>query len=250
MPTEPQNKTDTRMKPYRALVILPMLTQASFALSPLSEAFTATSLNTTRWLYQKQGGGKLTQSGGRLNFTTQAPLTDDDYGILTLRNNRPGFNESWQVVLDVANVAGKGGDVALGLSIANAADPKDNVNLEFYGAGSGGGFNFIGITDDVDDASKDIGVNPGVSKGSIRVSFSSVTKLFTFWYDRTGSADGYQWARLCTFSPTGQGGSRSGNWKMNPGSGSFIVRIFGYADLQSVASGKVSFDNFSLKAGG
>lgn len=138
--------------------------------------------------------------------------------------------------------------MGVGISIFNAADPKDNVNLEFYGAGTRGGFNFIGITDDWDRPSQDVRVNPNVKLGSLRIGFSKSTKLLTFWYDKTGSADGFQWAKLCTFSPTGSGGTRRGNWKMNAGSGSFGVMIFGYAELRSVASGKASMDNFVLKA--
>jgi hypothetical protein len=225
-----------------------ILASPAFALTPFSDNFNASGINKARWVQKAGGKGKLTQAAGRINFTVASPATDDDYGLLELRNNRPGFNESWQVILDVRNNAGQGDEVGTGIHIYNAADPNDNVNLEFYGSGANGGFNFIGVTDDVDDPRLDVRANPKVTKGSLRVSFSKTTKLFTFWYDSTGSADGFQWKKLCTFSPTGSGGTRRGNWKLNAGSGSFGVLIFGYGEFQTVASGKVQMDNFVLKA--
>lgn len=92
-------------------------------------------------------------------------------------------------------------------------------------------------------------MNPKVASGSVKVAFNKTTKLFTFSYDKTGSADGYQWTRLCTFSPTGQGGDRRGDWKMNLAGGAFKVLLYGYSDSQLVAIGKAFFDNFSLKVG-
>jgi hypothetical protein len=228
---------------------LAVATPSVLALTPASDSFNAALLNATLWSVERGGSGKLVQKNGRLNFTVASSPTDDDYSIITLKNNRPGYNESWNVVLDVVNTTGKGDAVGVGIMIANAADPLDNVNLEFYGKGASGGFNFIGVTDDYDDWTQDIRANPGITKGSIRISFNKTSKLFTFSYDKTGSADGYQWTRLCTFSPTGKGGDRRGNWKMNATGGTFRVRLFGYSDQQLVAGGKAFIDNFALKAG-
>lgn len=235
------------MKITTCFLAAPFFVGTAVALTPVSDNFDASLLNTTRWSSESGAGGKLKQSAGRVNYTA-LQASDDDYGILTLRNNRPGYNESWQIILDVSNTAGKGEDVGVGIMVANALDPQDNVNLEFYGKGPRGGFNFIGVTDDKDDASQDITARPNVTKGSMKISFNKNTKLFTFWYDRTGSADGFQWIRLCTFSPTGKGGDRRGNWKMNPAGGNFTVAVFGYSEDQVVANGKASFDNFVLKA--
>jgi hypothetical protein len=231
------------------ITLLPVLAGTASALTPVSDNFNASTLSSSRWTSEKGGKGNLSQSNGRLHYTAAKPATEDDYAVLDLRNNRPGYNENWQIILDVTNTANKGEDVGVGISVFNSADPQDNVNLEFYGAGSRGGFNFIGVTDDFDDITKDIRAFPNVTRGSMRISFSKITKLFTFWYDRTGSTDGFQWVQLCTFSPTGKGGTQRGNWKMNPGGGTFGVRIFGYSEFQGVVKGKASLDNFVLKAG-
>ena len=246
-------KTNSPMKSNHkysivATTIGAIFASPAFALTPFSDNFNGASIDKTRWILRAFRAAKFTHDAGRVNFTTKAQATNDDYAILELRNNRPGFNENWQIILDVQNSAGKGDKVGTGITIYNAADPDDNVNLEFYGLGAKGGFNFIGITDDVDNQSLDVRANPRVTKGSLRVSFSKTTKLYTFWYDTTGSADGFQWRKLCTFSPTGTGGTRRGNWKLNAGSGSFGIRIFGYAELQTVANGRVNMDNFALKA--
>lgn len=230
------------------ILAIPFLFQNALALTPVSDNFNSKLLNAARWTSESGGGGKLSQASGRVNYTA-VRASDDDYSILTLRNNRPGYNENWQVILDVSNTAGKGENVGVGMMVANAADPLDSVNLEFYGTGPRGGFNFIGVTDDFDDISQDITAKPNVSKGSMKIAFNKTTKLFTFWYDRTGSADGYQWQRLCSFSPTGKGGDRRGNWKMNPAGGSFTLAIFGYSEDQVVTNGKAFCDNFVLKAG-
>lgn len=224
-----------------------MLSGLASALTPVSDNFNLDTINTTLWNYQKGGTGSLAQSGGLLRYRAASPGTEDDFAILTLRNNSPGYNESWQVVLDVTNTGNVGEKLGVGISVFNRADRTDNVNLEFYGGGSGG-FNFIGVTNDNDDPSKDVRVYPNVTKGSIRITFSATTKLFTFWYDTTGSADGYQWTKLCTFSPTGSGGTRRGNWNMDPTTGSFGVMVFGYSEFLPVTKGMASMNNFKLQA--
>ena len=58
----------------------------------------------------------------------------------------------------------------------------------------------------------------------------------------------YGKGKLSTFSPTGRGGDRRGNWDMNLAGGRFGIQLFGFSDGANVAAGKVSFDNFKLKA--
>lgn len=224
-----------------------LLTGTCFGLTPLSENFNATALNTTRWTLKNYGKGRLTQSGGKMNFTISTSLLFDGFPTLELKNNRPGYNESWEVILDVVNTSGQGENVGIGLLIFNAADYNDQVNLEFNGKGVRGGFVAIGITNDQDDPQADIRVNPNVTQGSLRITFNKSSKLFTFWYDSTGPADGVVWAKLSTFSTSGIGGDRRGNWNMNLAGGRFGIQLYGFADNRSFAAGNVSFDNFKLK---
>lgn len=237
----------------KALILLTLFTPVFapnlLALTPASDRFNTENLNTSLWRMFHTEIGTLSQSGGRVHYTmTRTDRQDDGEAGLKLLNNTPRYNESWQVMLDVRNTAGKNDDVGVGITIKNAADPDDNVNFEFYGKGKLGGFNFYGVTNDVDDESQDIKVNPQVNQGSLRISFSAKTKLFTFWYDLTGSEDGFQWRRLGTFSPTGRGGDRRGNWNMTNTGGRFYINIVAYSDYHDISKGQVSFDHFTLKA--
>ncbi len=236
---------------FYALIVLAgslLLADTTLALTPFSDNFNSDSLNSKRWGLKNYNKGKLSQGSGRLNFAIGSPPTDDDFSILELRNNKPGFNENWEVSLDVTNTADKGNHFGIGMLIFNAADSKDNLNLEFYGNGQGGGFNVIGITNDKDTPKKDLQKNPGVTSGAMRISFDKTSKLFSLWFDRTGSADGFQWEKICTYSPTGTGGDRRGNWDMNAAGGMFGIKLFGYGEGFSIASGKLRLDNFALKA--
>lgn len=236
------------MKPTRSVIIcaaFPLLTGTASALTTFSDNFDAASLSKTRWTLKNYGNGKLAQAAGKINSTVASSPTKDDFGLLELKNNRPGYNESWEVILDVKNTANQGSKVGTGFLVYNADDYGDQVGLEFNGTT---GFVTIMTTDDNDNPAGDIRQNPRVTKGSLRISFDKTTKLFTFWYDSTGSADGLVWTRLATFSPTGKGGDRRGNWKMNPAGGRFGIQLYGFAEDRTVAGGKVSFDNFKLKA--
>ena len=238
------------MKPAKFVIIFaafPLLIGTASALTPFNDNFNATALNKIRWTLKNYAKGKLMQGGGKMNFTVAGSPTGDDFSVLELKNNRPGYNESWEVILDVVNTTGQGNRVGTGLLVFNADDDGDQVMLEFNGRGRKGGFLVTDVTNDRDDPMQDIRVNPNVTKGSVRITFDKTSKLFTFWYDSTGPADGLVWKQLSTFSPTGKGGDRRGNWQMNPGAGRFGIQLFGLSDGRSVSSGKVSFDNFKLK---
>jgi len=220
------------------------------ALTPVSDDFKGASLNTKLWKISNFENARLRQSSGRLNFTI-GPKThpEEDYAFAQLVNNQPGFNESWQVTLDVANTAAKGKRVGVGFWIFNADDPSDTVFFEFYGKGKGanGGFN-VSFVLDGQHVGADLWRNPNVSSGSLRITFNKQTKLFTFYCDRSGSGGGYQWTRIGTFSPTGVGGDRRAKWQMNPGSGRFGIRLEGFGEQSLVSGGKATMDNFVLRA--
>lgn len=226
-----------------------LLTVDCLALTPFSDNFNADKLDTTSWLPGQYGkGAKLTQSNGRLNFVMPDAKSREVDVWLELLTSRPGYNESWQAVLDVVNTNSHHGDSSVGLWVSNSADPSDVVYLEFLGKGRKGGFGASFVVDGTYSAGSDIVDNPEVSKGSIRITFNKVTKILTFWYDKTGSGNGYQWTRLGTFATNGLGGDRRGNWLMNDETGSFVIEIAGYVEDRVVAPGTESMDNFALKA--
>ena len=218
--------------------------QAS-ALTPVTETFSSKTINTARWTAKNFDSAKLAAGSGRLNFTV-ARVEEEAFSYLQLRNNNPRYNENWEVIVDVRNTANRGDEAGIGLSIFNVADPRDELFLEFYGS-TRGGFNMIGVTDGNDNPSTDIRSNPRTTSGSMRISFDKKTRQLTCWFDRSGSANGYQWVKLGAFSTTGTGGNQRGNWKMKSSSGRFGIRLVAYGEETRIANGKMSLDNFRLR---
>lgn len=230
-----------------ALAGFSLLTGNCLALIPFSDNFNSTKLDKEQWLPGIFGtGAKLKQSGGRLNFTMPVARAEEVDVWLEL-TNRAGFNESWQAIIDVVNTNNHRGNSSPGLWISNGDDPSDVVYLEFFGKGPKGGFGASFVLDGQYSVGPAIVVNPGVSKGSIRVSFNKTTKILSFWYDKTGSADGYQWTKLGTFATNGVGGDRRGDWLMNNESSTFTLKLAGYVEGKIVAPGTENLDNFILK---
>lgn len=208
------------------------------ALTPVSDNFNSTQLNKSRWsLKSPTGAGKLSQASGRILFTTSSSSDAEPY--MDLRNSRPGYNENWEARVDVVNATNQGQDVAAGLWVLNADDPRDAALVEFYGKGSRG-FNVIRVIDGRDTPNKDVRASAAGNQGSLRITFDKTRKLLTFWRDKTGPADGIKWEKITTFSAK--------NWNMNPGGGRFIIRLSAYSYAGPVTKGKVTLDNFALKA--
>ncbi len=226
-----------------------LFTGDCMALTPFNDDFTGTRLDKASWLPGIYGTGAiLRQSGGRLNFQMPVAKPKEVDVWLELTASQPGYNENWQAIVDVVNTNNHRGDSSPGLWISNGNDSSDVVYLEFLGKGTQGGFDASFEVDGLYTAGADMVANPGVSKGSIRISFSKSTKILTFWYDKTGSADGYKWTKLGTFATNGVGGDRRGNWQMNDETGRFVIKLAGYVENKVIAQGTESMDNFILKA--
>jgi hypothetical protein len=233
-----------------AFVGFTFLSGTCMALTPVEEKF-STALNPARWIVSGSTYAKLEHGSGRLNFTVGPAKSEDDYASAQLSGNQPGYNESWQVIVDVSNTANAGNDVGAGFYIRNSANPFNVLYFEFYGDGKGkqGGFQASILKDEFGNYLEPHLINsPKVKKGSLRITFNKTTKLITFFCDKTGSANGYQWKKIGTFSPTGVGGDRRLNWNMDPTSGSFVVGLEAFGDNRLVRNGKVNMDNFILKS--
>lgn len=213
------------------------------ALTPVSDKFTGPKINETLWYQAKLGSGSLTQNG-KLNFVVTAKPAEQDYASIELMPSQPGFNEDWEIVMDVSNTSKMKRKVGIGFMLFNFDDRKDYLYFEFYGkTGLSAGV----LQDGVHAPNARLSAKTGPSKGSIRARFSKKTKLVTFWFSQTGAAQGYNWVKVGTFSPKGKGGKINANWKMNPGSGRFGVQLFGFGQGSKVAAKKATVDNFTLK---
>ncbi|MEO5913870.1 MAG: hypothetical protein ABIS50_06530 [Luteolibacter sp.] len=214
------------------------------ALTPFSDNFNAIKLDKINWLAGGEGGAKLKQDDGVLKFLVPVNKADEDYAFLELVPSRPGYDENWQVLLDVANTNSHRGNSGPGIWIANAEDGGDTVFFECYGKGPKGGFVASFVNNGLYNVGPDIGDNPGVSGGTIRISFNKTTKIMTFAY-RVGKTA--KWTKVATFSTNGVGGDRRANWNMNAETGLFVIKIYGFTEGRIVASGTETLDNFVLK---
>lgn len=238
------------------LAICQSFTGNCLALTPVEENFNAATLDTTRWELAQFANAKLLQSRHRLNFLI-GPATDpeEDYAYLELRNNQPGINENWQVLLDVTNTAGYGDQMGVGFWIYNADDPSDVLFFEFYGNKTKKVRTSVtaSFVLDGEHTDEELNLKPKVTTGKLKITFSAKTKLFTFQFGKwvpkaSGKGNLLVWQRVGTFSPTGKGGNARANWNMNPASGRFGIRLEGYGENKLVGGGKAFMDNFLLKA--
>lgn len=238
-----------------ALAALNFSATMGFALTPLSDNFNATTLNK-RWKLTSFGNGKLSQKESALNFTVEPSANEGDSAEARLLNNQPGYNENWQVIVDVTNTMAKGYGAGVFLGVFDADAPSHYARIGFYGKkvlGNGpqgpntrisGGFSIYAS----DLVSSFSGLNPDISKSSLRITFNKNTKLLTFYCDKTGPADGLQWTEVGSFSTNGVGGDQRSNWKMNPGGGRFGIKLEADGESLIIPNGKMTFDNFVLKA--
>lgn len=234
-----------RTKLLPSIIALAVLTGNALALTPVVEAFNGPKLDATRWYQYKTGKGKLATQNGRLHFIV-AKSTKYDFASIELLSSRPGYNENWQLTLDLTNTANAGDKAGGGLMIFNAQDRSDYLYLEYYGkSGVDGGIIVNG---------KHAGKNASISipaatpKGSVRITFDKKKKLLTLDLSVKNKKQGYEWVKVGTFSPTGKGGDVNGAWDMNPAGGSFGIQLFGVGFKKNVAAGKITFDNFEVSA--
>ena len=226
-----------------------ILTGTCLALTPVEDSFNATALNTKRWQLSQFQNAKLRQAGERLNFLVRASTPDEDYAFVELINNQPGYNENWQLLLDVKNTTGQGDRVGVGFWIFNADDPSDVVFFEFYGSPGKKERNCVRASFILDGThiAGDLNLKEKLTtSGRLKLTFNKQTKRFAFFFrsDEKGS----NWLSLGTFSVNGVGGTTRANWNMNPGSGRFGIRLEGYGENRVVASGAANMDDFVLGA--
>jgi hypothetical protein len=227
-----------------SILALALLTGNALALTPVKESFNGTALNKTRWFQHKQDHGVLAPKNGKLNYFTKGAAMQNDFASIELLTSQPGYNESWQLILDLTNTSGAGTKAAGGLMLFNVQDRNDYLFLEFYGKPGLRG----GVITDGEHGDNSITLPKATSKGSLRISFDKTSKLLSLDISATNKAQGYQWIPVGTFSPSGKGGNIRANWKMNPGGGRFGVQLFGFDFKVKVLQNKITYDNFEISA--
>ena len=243
IPRSPPMKTNR----IRCIVALTAaLTGQCLALTPITENFDSPTLDTARWYQYRSGVGQLSQQNGKLNYTTPSSSSaEHTFATIELQSSYPGYNESWEMIIDLANTSNLGKEAGCGFMICNPADRRDYLFVEFYGKSgiAGGAY----VNSKKVDAKLVKGL-AGVTKGSIRVRFNKTTKLLTFSASLKSAEQGYEWVKIGTFSPTGSGGNVNAKWKMKNSTGQFGIQLLGFGAPAKIPAGKITHDNFTLTA--
>ncbi len=239
---------------YPILAIAAVLTGNCFAAAPLEignpivEEFSSSELDPIRFYQYNVGNAilvpKLVDKEMKLNLTVLPEFTKEDFVSAELRNAYPGYSQNWEMTVDLTNSSNAGKNAGCGFMIFNEADRKDYLFVEFYGIS---GIKAGVIVNGKDAPVGKLSAKVGAPKGSIRVRFDAATKLMSFAVSLKDKTEGYKWFKIGTFSPTGQKGDVRANWRLKP-KGQFGIQLFGFGESRIVKEGKVTFDNFAVKA--
>jgi len=225
-----------------------ILASPCLAISPLVESFDGDTLASGRWSFFTSPNALLQHSQNRLNFKVLKDTSDEDYCYAELINNQPGFNENWQLTLDVQNSAGKGDDAGVGFWIYNAENSSDVVFFELHGNKSK--VRRVSVSASFVQGGEYLESQFNyrsrlLTSGRLKVVYSGKSKQFSFYFK--SSVKGADWTNLGSFSVNGVGGDARANWKMNPGSGRFGIRLQAYSEETLIGKGLMIMDNFELK---
>jgi len=235
---------------------IPMPIAAAMAASSLAamaasynDDFNGPSLDPAKWELEAEGGNLVLDSG-RLNYVRSGTPTSDDFAALLFTGAEPAYDESWEVIVDVANTAPRSNPstqhTGAGILILDNEnfDTVNEIFLELSNENrSSVVFSTNFITNGQDFPFLEDAVDTGETSGSMRISYNGETKVFSIWVDYTGSDNGYQWQLLSSCGIAGSGGIRNTNWGMSP-LGSFQILLYGLSANLVVNTGSVTLDNF------
>ena len=205
-----------------------------------TDDFNDNSMDPALWgLDEVKGQGQLNEINGRLEYSTSGSGTNEDSSDRPLRRRFP-YNTSWEIKLDVTNTASVVGRQwgSFGINIESSLDGEDEIEVELA-ASSMVWSEFHENGNYIGDAS---GFVPSTTT-TIRMSFNSVTKVFTVSYFNG------TWIDFGTFGVNGSGGfNGNANWGLT-NSDYFKAYIFGYSMGIAVTSGEIYGDNFQETGG-
>jgi hypothetical protein len=243
-----------------ALILLTAPLQAQLS---GSDDFNDNSKDTAKWGADVVSGGvSWVEANGRLEYLVNTTHPQDDVQRPWLLNSARNA-DSFDVILDVFNNVSPTGEnsASIGLTVTSLENADDNLYIELCRTGPlGDGKGFLGALrttalnvegdHEVLDGSGNYTsptAHPAVTTGSVRLNYNPSTKVFTAYYDTTGSADGFQWQVYGSFgvSAVGGGTMRNGVWQLGQNLG-FKVGVSAFSEGGAVPSGAVHADNFSI----
>jgi hypothetical protein len=225
---------------------------------PDGDDFNDNSKDPERWGMDNtfQGSGTIVETGGRLEFrSTQA--TGFHYSSRPWIASYMPYSEDWEASLDTTNLTSPTQDDevnSFGISVIDERNFGSEVVVEMYsshfdGAPARNGYYGDVFNDGDFIASVDnLAADQSSTDGAVRVTFDSVTKVLTLFYD-ADRTNGYQWTELGSFGVDNSDGSDGNtNWGMGPDD-RFALAIYGYTEQMPIPAGQMYGDNFSTTGG-
>lgn len=206
--------------------------------------FNDNSKDPTRWGADLiSGAGLLTETNGRLEFTTSGAPATQNAAVRPWILNFGSYTQNWEIRIDVNVPQLAVPEIRSGLIVS--PDPTnwagDNFRVDLVQSSENG--RYFAANLDVMGAKIDVADQATTSvSAALRIAFDANTTVLSAYYDEDGPACGYSWTQLGSTNVPA-------NWNMTSGS-VFGVWIFEYSKTASIASTDNMFgDNFSASSG-
>lgn len=233
------------------MIALGLLISGHTFAQTVSDDFNDNIRDKTLWgpVY-KYHNGILKEQNQHLGYTVSTPSTNEEYTFWPLITSRGPYNSDWEVQIDLFNSTkpAQNNQVdSFGISVIKCGNESDEMYAELYASHLGGppsrkGFYAELWTNDVRSGWADTFdlVQTDPLAGPVRLSFDSISKVFSTYYD-IGSG----WVQFGSFGMSGAGGGTDGNgdWSMTD-SDQFCIAVYGLSEHMAIASGKMYGDNF------
>jgi len=229
-------------------VLAAILTNECLAGLNGSDDFNDNSKDATWWGTDFISGvGSLTETNGRLEYTTTGVPTAADFAVRPWILNFGSYTQDWEVQIDISMpqlTLAPTQFVSLGLFVF----PGTNINVaytnRFYADfDQDGSDHEFKCQVAVNTSNIHLGVQSSVStSAAVRVAFDATTKVLAAYYDEDGPVCGYSWKLLGSTNI-------SAGWNLTS-TNVFGVSIMGNSGFTSIASSNNVFgDNFRASSG-
>jgi hypothetical protein len=198
-----------------------------------------------------RGGGEISESGGRLEFTNTDSRGVNEAGWPWVFSTA-SYAEDWEFQCDVHNVVGAEASefASVGIYVSSLDEERDLGFIEMYSAffdeigESVHGFS-AGLENERGSQNEADSFELPVTRGAVRVRFDRSEKTLSFFYHAGGTANGYAWLRLAQYGIDGDGGTDANDsWRLNERS-EFDIGVYGFAENITVRKGELSIDHFT-----
>jgi len=241
------------MKTYRAIWIVGFLIAALAnecrANLNGSDDFSLNSIDTTKWTTPvfTKNAGFLTQTNGRLAYTTVGAATTFDLASLPWKSNFGSYTQDWDVQVDVnlpILALNANQQVIFGLVVCPGKNAGTILTDRFFvSLDQHSNEHFFLTSLATNNSSTEVATHATAStNGAVRIAFDASSKVLSAFYDENGPVCGYSWTPLgATNVPA--------SWNMSATS-VFGVQLFGISFSLPVASSNSVFgDNFCASSG-